>query len=370
MVVKVEVTDDPFISTWSVLSAAIVDGSVTIDRTAETRRTLNLSVAGFENPINPIDEFNPYGTFLRVSRGIQLPDLSIEYVPLGIFRVYETKLDKDSVEIVGYSLEADIRDARFPFPYVINRSLDPPSLAITQLDIIFDAFPTLDFTFENLAAWFDGNVSGLPNPDIESAVFEKDRLEALRTLNNAMGAEFSCTQEGKFRLNPPASPDDPPVWTVNAGTDGVLVEYSKTFSREGVYNGVVVTNDDVMGAMTNQATTPAPIRVLVVDSDVTSPTYWGGPFGRVPRFYSSSFIATRAQALTAGRAILARERGLKSTVDFSLIPNPALDVDDVVTVVYPDGSSENHLIDRLTVSLTPNGVMSAGTRGIQSTEEV
>jgi hypothetical protein len=41
-----------------------------------------------------------------------------------------------------------------------------------------------------------------------------------------------------------------------------------------------------------------------------------------------------------------------------------------VTVVYPDGSSENHLIDRLTVSLTPNGVMSAGTRGIQSTEEV
>jgi hypothetical protein len=191
-------------------------------------------------------------------------------------------------------------------------------------------------------------------------------MEAIQELVSAAGGEFSCDQIGRFRIRPPASVEDTPVWSVDSGSNGVLVEYSKTFSREGVYNGVVVSNTNPGNVMSTSTTTVAPIVVLVVDSVATSPTRWGGPFGKVPRFYTSSFISTRAQALSAGRAILAREKGLNSSIDFGAITNPALDVDDVVTVTYPDGTSEAHLIDSLEIGLTPESGMMAATRGRQA----
>lgn len=357
LAVKIEVSDSPT-GPWSNITGSVSSGNVSIDRTSDTRRTLNLSVAGFTNPLGPTDELDPYGTFIKASRGIYLASGLPEYVPLGIFRVYSVVVDKDSVEVTGYSQEIDIKDSRFYVPWEVVESASPPSLYSTLEDIIVDAVPTATLSFD----------SSLSNPNIQRAIFEKDRMEAVKQLVTAAGGELSCDQTGVFVVRPPADVTDTPVWTVDAGKYGVLIEYSKTFSRQGVYNGVVVSNADVGGAVVSGTNTPPPIRVIVIDSDTSSPTYWGGPFGKVPRFYASSFIASTAQALSAGRAILLREKGLKASIDFGFVANPALDVDDVVTVVYPDGTSEPQLIDRLSISLTPEGGMSGSTRGIQTVE--
>lgn len=340
---------------WTDVTGRVSAGSVTIDRGADTRRSLSMSIAGFFTPTEPATMLDPYGKFLKVSRGIYLPGGTVEYVPLGIFRIYETTIDKDSVEITAYSREVDLRDSRFPLPYQVTTAT---SLHTTITNVIQNAISGATVNF----------ASGLSNPTVQRALFEKDRMEALDELVYATGGELSCDVDGNFVIRPPADPSDPPVWTVDAGRTGVLVEYTKTFSREGVYNGVVVSNANPANPMTTATNTAAPIVVLVVDSDTSSPTYWGGPFGKIPRFYTSSFISTRAQALSAGRAILAKEKGLSTKIDFSAIANPALDVDDVVEVVYPDGSSENHLIDQLTIGLTPEGGMTAATRGIQTEE--
>lgn len=358
LAVKIEVSDSPD-GPWSLITGAVSNGSVSIDRTSDTRRTLSLSVAGFTNPLGPTDELDPYGTFIRASRGIYLSDGEPEYVPLGIFRVYSVVVDKDSVEVTGYSQEIDIKDSRFYTPWEVIESASPPSLSATLEDIIVDAVPTATVSFD----------ASLSNPNIQRAIFEKDRMEAVKQLVSAAGGELSCDQDGAFVIRPPADVTDAPVWTVDAGRYGVLIEYSKTFTRQGVYNAVVVSNGDIGGAVVAGTTTPTPIRVVVIDNDVTSPTYWSGPFGKVPRFYTSTFIASTAQALSAGRAILLREKGLKASIDFGFVANPALDVDDVVTVVYPDGSSEPQLIDRLSIGLTPEGGMSGSTRGIQTVEE-
>ena len=44
----------------------------------------------------------------------------------------------------------------------------------------------------------------------------------------------------------------------------------------------------------------------VADTDPDSPTYVGGPMGRVPYFHTSPLIRTEAQALATGRTILNR----------------------------------------------------------------
>jgi hypothetical protein len=109
------------------------------------------------------------------------------------------------------------------------------------------------------------------------------------------------------------------------------------------------------------ADTATPVRAVATDDGINSPTRWGGPFGRVPRFYSSPTITSESQAATAARSILAKESGLPYSVEFGTIANPALEPYDPIRARYP-GRTERHVIDRLTVPLTAAGAMSGATR--------
>ena len=128
---------------------------------------------------------------------------------------------------------------------------------------------------------------------------------------------------------------------------------SRRLTREGVYNGVVATGEGL--------DRETPVRAVVVDTDKTSPTYWYGPFGKVPRFFSSPLITTSGQAALAAATMLTKQLGLPYAVDLSLVPNPALEPYDPITVRYP-GRSEVHVLDRLTIPLTADGPLTASTR--------
>jgi hypothetical protein len=105
------------------------------------------------------------------------------------------------------------------------------------------------------------------------------------------------------------------------------------------------------------------VRALAVDSNPDSPTYWSGPFGKVPRFYSSPFITTTVQAQSAAASILRQSLGLPYSVDFSLVPNPALEPLDPVLVRYSNrDAAETHVIEQLTVPLVASAAMTATTR--------
>jgi hypothetical protein len=154
-----------------------------------------------------------------------------------------------------------------------------------------------------------------------------------------------------------------PVWEASAGRDGVLVTLQRSLGRDGVYNAVVATGEALDD-------TP-PSYGVAYDLDPASPTYWNGPFGKVPRFYNSPLLTTDLQAATAAESLLAQSTGLPYAVDFSQIPNPALEPFDPVRVVYPvdrlstpHRKSETHILVRLGIPLTPNGVMAATTRKV------
>lgn len=147
----------------------------------------------------------------------------------------------------------------------------------------------------------------------------------------------------------------PDTYDVNHGHHGVLVSMSRSRNRTGVFNAVVATGESPGDQ--------AAVRAVAKDLDATSPTYWYGTFGKVPKFYSSPLITTVSQAGAAGAAILGRNLGLPYNVDFSMVPNPALEPLDLVRVSYRDKARvEVHVLEQLTIPLTAEGAMTANTR--------
>jgi uncharacterized protein DUF5047 len=134
-----------------------------------------------------------------------------------------------------------------------------------------------------------------------------------------------------------------PVWQIDAGDAGVLVDANESLDRTGVYNGVLVTGQPT--AVT------AAFAVLVTDADPLSPTRWGGPFGHVLRIEASTSIQNATQAQTAGQVMLNDGLGLTRSLVLTSAPNPALEAGDTVLVLFADGRSETHLLDVVRLDL-------------------
>jgi len=104
----------------------------------------------------------------------------------------------------------------------------------------------------------------------------------------------------------------------------------------------------------------------VRDMNPNSPTRWGGPFGKVPRYYSSPFVSTVAQATTVATTILSTALGLNYVINLRSVPNPALEPLDVIRVKYPTGTTDErnelHIIDTLTIPLTYDDPLEIKTR--------
>ncbi|MFE0088751.1 hypothetical protein [Streptomyces sp. NPDC059016] len=139
-----------------------------------------------------------------------------------------------------------------------------------------------------------------------------------------------------------------PVWEIRAGEGGAYVQASRGMSLDGVHNGWLVRGE-------NTESNVAPVSALVVDSDPGSPTYWGGPFGHRPAFYSSAVIISSGAATAAGTLKLRASVAPNATADLSSLPNPALEPGDVLRVVYLDGSAELHQVHSFPVDLGVGG---------------
>lgn len=321
----------------------ISDGEVSVDSGSQVRRTLSLTVAdpSLDPGTDPLAPLAPYGTELVVQRGVRYPDGSVEWCPLGVFRIQEvqTSASGQAVSITGADRGAAIQDARFTSVMAaVTSNTIPQEIA----RLITSVLPTVTVT--------NRTTSTAATP----AVFwEEDRWAAIEELAKSIGAEVYFAPDGNAVIVPTPSINDAPAWWADAGETGVLVEAEMRLTREGTYNGVRASGE-------NGDT--APVTALVTDNDPTSPTLWGGPFGTKPRFYVSPLITTVEQATSAATSILNKFRGMTRQLDLTLVPNPALEGGDVVRVRFPNGVVETHLVDALKVPLDPKGAMSMSTR--------
>lgn len=348
MAVLVEVLqDEAVIATLS----AVTEGSVTLDAKAQIRGRLDLSIVddGTQDlvPTGAGDLLAPYGNELRISRGIQYPNASIELVPLGVFRINDTDVDDSSgsrtIKIAGMDRAARVADARFEAPYQIAAGTN---VATAILTVLQDGYAGVVTDFVTT-----------PHTTGEILVEEgADRWDLAQKLAKNAALELYFDGDGTAVLR--AEAEGGAAISLTEGVGGVLIAAGRSWSRQGAFNRVIATGEN-----TGVAT---PVRGVATDDNPLSPTYYFGPFGQAPRFYSSPFLTTTAQAQDAAQAILARELGTTQSVRFGTLVLPHLEPSDVARITRVSaGIDEDHIIDSLTIPLSAAGQMTGATRASQ-----
>jgi hypothetical protein len=257
-------------------------------------------------------------------------------VPLGLFRLdsVEGDVNDGPVTLQGKDLAAVIQDDKFTAPYSVTGTVVS---AITSL--IQRSIPDAQV------------VSTVADAAIGRRTFaiEADPWAGCQEIAAVAGAEVYFSADGTPTIA--SLPDlltTTPVWEIAAGEGGAYIRATRGMSSDRGFNGVLARGE-------NTSDNVAPVSALVVDTDTTSPTYWGGPYGRRPLFYSSPTLTTVAACTNAGTLLLAKAKAPNATGDISSLANPALDSGDVLRLVHPDGSRELQQAASFTVPISEAG---------------
>jgi hypothetical protein len=194
---------------------------------------------------------------------------------------------------------------------------------------------------------------GLPVP----VMWDTDRGAAIDELASALGAEVFFLPDGvTCTIRPIPVLGGTSVWTLTQGVNSTIVRDAQTRSRTDVANRMIVHVEQP-----NQT----PFTVTISDDNPQSPTRYGGPYGKVVRHLSNPLISSYVQAEAAGRARLARLIGVTRSREVDMVPNPALEAGDLITIVTDEGT-EQHIVDSFALPLAVSDVMTVTTRSTTS----
>lgn len=359
---------------WRTPTWRVVSGDVKESLDDEVTRTLSAEVvADYWTSTNDVlKDLSPYKTMIRVERGVYTPR-GIVYIPLGVYRLFDISVQNGkNVTITAYSQEADLRDHRYITPPGVTASAMTFQTLLSASGMVFsDMAPTAPSM-----SWIGTAMNGAAGklkilPTKTTLTTARNRLELAERLVQSLGGDFFFTRSGYLVARDRPAFTDTVQLRVNATRSGmgtaatasspaILVSFDKKYSRNNVYNAVVATGTDTAGVVSYRGT--------AYDTAPTSPTRWGGPFGKKPRFYASPFLKTNAQCTAMAQRLLAESNRLKSSLDFSFVPNPMVEVGDLIELEYPDGSVEKHIIRVLSIPLTANGSMTSSTAADSDTQ--
>lgn len=321
----------------------ILTGSVSLDATADVRGSGSLTVAEAWPTARNLS-LAPYGSEVYLSRGVDLGAAGVLWAPLGYYRISQVSQGDAAKGPLKLNLDdrmATIIDSRLLQP---RQWLVGTTVGEIVNEVVTEVYPDATIIFDD-----DSDQSQLGR----SLIAEESRYEVLLTLAEGLGKVVFWDEMGRLVFM--TIPDeDTVIWSVRAGPGGAMVQSDRSLSRDGVYNAVVVTGEGPDEL--------EPVRAVAYNAQESSPTFFGGPFGRVPRFYSSPFITTQTQAANAAVNLLRQALGAPYDVGLSAIPNPAVQPYDVLRVVYDDGTRELHVVQVVTIPLSTTGTLDVATR--------
>ena len=345
--VRVEVLDG--LSSTEIEVAS--EGGVALDFNASNRGRLTCRVLDPDLiPTDaPQDPLAPYGNELQVWRGIDGGG-EIEWSSIGIFGIEDNEIrgggEDYSVALNCIDRSKKVERASFLDTYFVASGAN---VVDAIQDIIEEIFPGTSWSVI-------GTTVTLPALVAEPG---EDRWTFCRGLAKAVGCDLYFDGDGILTMAPIAQGS--PVYEVADGEDGVLIDITKRQSREGVYNYCVATGEN---------SADDPVRAVALDGDPESPTYYYGKFGPAPFRYTSRWIIDQTQAEDAALGALASKRGLSGGIDLGMVPNPALEPGDVISVSRTLDSglelvNEDQVIDSITQPFSPTESMSLTTRSIR-----
>lgn len=337
----------------------VVSGDITVDGAANYHRWVNdLIIADATGDLVPTETADLFsaaaGNELRIYNGMILSSGDSEMLLQGIFGLAGANI-QDSPSGLVISLSAYDRARSISR----NKITKPPYTINNNTNAITAASSLILNRRPGTVIRIIGNDPGhtLPYGVLEE---QTDPWQAAREILESIGWEAYFDVDGSiiFRpvLDPNATSGLPVVWTYAEGVDATMISVGRDLSNEEAYNGQVVTGENSFNI--------TPARGEAWDDDPTSPTYYLGPYGKVPEFWHSEKIRTNAQAVDAAKGRLNLRKGITDTVEFAVVPNPAHVYGDVVTIQRTRSQLNNQfIIDRFNIGLgARSGAMTIRTR--------
>lgn len=323
----------------------ILDGEVTVTSKQITRRSCWIEVDPALWPATVYDPLSPVSSEIFVEYGIVLPS-GTEWVPVftGPVQRASQGFTPGSVKVEAASRELRVAEDR----------LDAPASTVLNALVVAEITRLIQETIPG-ATIIDQTQSLTVAAQI---TVDRERWgDGVEKLADSIGAEVYADPLGRFviRFQPALAGD--PALLISAGEEGTLVAGSEELTRERTYNRVIAEG--------NRSDGTAPVRSVVSDTDTSSPTYYGGPFGKRPRFYSSPLLTTTGQCTTTATALLARAKGMQSTITLEHVPNPALEAGDLIEAGLPDGRRQLHIVDGFNLPLKPGPAQKISSRAAE-----
>lgn len=327
----------------------LVGGEVQIERNAAVRRRCSVEIADPTGTLVPSSSgslLTPYGNEIKLYRGIRLAT-GDEYVPLGVFRISKVKVSDQGdglhLAVQGYDRSRSIARGRLTAPYMITAGTNYGT-AIQNL--IGYVRPTT-FNFVTTTA---------TTPTL-TFLEGDDPWKKAQEMAEAIGCEIFFDADGVCRMVT-VSNSSASVWSYAEGAEAMFLSIDRDLDDETTYNGVICTGESPDLA--------APVRAESWDQNTASPTYYLGPYGKVPFFMSSPYVRTQAQAQAAADGRLLKVLGATESLAFSSIVNPAHDAGDAVSVVRARSgvgtTNPTYVLDDLTIPLEASREMTARVR--------
>lgn len=317
----------------------VFGGSITANLTHRVTRSGTFTVGPeFWPDENAAGLLTPVSTVARVRAGIRYGDGSTEMFPIIVGRVGDLiRNDNGSVTARVDDLAADVIGFRFEQP----RTSENVPITTQVRRLILEALPEATFGTDD--------VTDAPTPRL---VWDEDRGDALDKLAEAVGGRWFAQGDGSFVLRRYAYDVGTPVQDIWDGPGGLLTAAVPKLARDGAANSITVVVERFDGG--------TPFRVTVRDTTAGSPTFFGGPFGRVSRIIKVQTPLTLGEATTYARAQLNASTALLSTWSIACVPDYTLEPGDTIRT-RSRGVRSTQLIDSITYPLGP-GTMSLGTR--------
>jgi hypothetical protein len=305
-------------------------GSVSYDANQNVQATCSLVVLDKDGSLTPTsmgDNLTPFGAQINIQAGVQLPGGSTETVSLGWFLIWDIQVEEawgsytqngqtvlvrkgSRITVNGRDLMQKLVDFKFLVP-------TSPVQATAWAEIVYliqDVVPTLT------PSWIPTVGADLAIPS--TMTYGEDRFEAIKALAAIFQAEPVMTSGGRLTLRKLNPTQDGTNTAPTFGWNINLTKYTKSLSRDGVYNIVVARGKSAAG------------NSLVAYSIQTSgATSFYGSIGPRPVFYDSEVLQTTQALQDYADAQLATTASQNTqTVPITAIPNPAIELGDYATL--------------------------------------
>lgn len=325
----------------------IHDGTIQVSSTQIVRRNCTLEINPALWPASVYDPLSPISSEITVDYGVLVRG-GFEWIPVFTGPIQRAKR-KFGTGLV--TIEAAGREQR-----VVEDRMDAPAQTVAGATVVAEITRLIQ---ESIPGATVIDTTGSSATAAQITIDLERWRDGVEVLANAIGAEVYADAAGRFiiRSQPVLSGAQSPVLIIAAGDEGTLVDGDEDLTREAVYNRVIVEGVRSDG-------TP-PVRAVVSDTDTSSPTFYGGPFGRKPRRYVSPLLTTVGMCTTAGQALLARAKGMQSAIVLESVPHPGLEGGDIVQANLPDGRRQLHIVGAFNLPLKPGPVQRITSRSLE-----